>query len=80
VSQAEVLFNLLDQDGSNLVSLDVFLAGCMRLKGQARSIDVNMLLHENRALSKKISKLVSVVREVVNLYHSGTGSRASTAS
>merc|ERR1712079_781273 len=28
VSQAELLFTLLDQDGSHLVSLDEFLAGC----------------------------------------------------
>jgi len=80
VSQAEVLFNLLDQDGSNLVSLEEFLSGCMRLKGQARSIDVNMLLHENRALSNKISQLVSVVRLIVKEYQSGTRSRTSTAS
>jgi hypothetical protein len=50
VSQAHVLFELLDQDGSNSVSVDEFLDGCMRLKGQARSIDLNMLLY----MSKKV--------------------------
>jgi len=44
VSQAHVLFELLDADGSNQVTVDEFLDGCLRLKGQARSIDLNMLL------------------------------------
>jgi len=44
VSQAHILFELLDVDGSDQVTIDEFLDGCMRLKGQARSIDLNMLL------------------------------------
>merc|ERR1711948_104414 len=50
VSQAHVLFELLDADGSNQVTIDEFLDGCMRLKGQAKSIDLNMLLY----MSKKV--------------------------
>merc|ERR1712014_153386 len=44
VSQAHLLFELLDADGSDQVTIDEFLDGCMRLKGQAKSIDLNMLL------------------------------------
>lgn len=50
VSQAHVLFELLDADGSDSVTIDEFLDGCMRLKGQAKSIDLNMLLY----MSKKV--------------------------
>eukprot|EP00927_Polykrikos_kofoidii_P001271 TRINITY_DN10459_c0_g1_i7.p1 TRINITY_DN10459_c0_g1~~TRINITY_DN10459_c0_g1_i7.p1 ORF type:complete len:495 (+),score=62.49 TRINITY_DN10459_c0_g1_i7:970-2454(+) len=46
VSQAHVLFKLLDTDNSNQVGLEEFFDGCLRLKGQARSIDVNMLMYE----------------------------------
>jgi len=47
VSEAHVLFELLDQDGSDQVDIDEFVGGCMRLKGTARSIDVNMLIRRN---------------------------------
>jgi Ca2+-binding EF-hand superfamily protein len=46
ISQAHVLFMLLDTDQNNEVAIDEFVDGCMRLKGQARSIDVNFLLYE----------------------------------
>jgi len=44
VSQAHILFQLLDTDNSNSVGLDEFLDGCLRLKGQARGIDMNLLI------------------------------------
>merc|ERR1712079_468960 len=57
VSQAEQLFHLLDKDNSQTVSLNEFLAGCMRLRGHAKSLDVNMLLHQMRQLSKSVENL-----------------------
>eukprot|EP00928_Gymnodinium_smaydae_P095341 TRINITY_DN8186_c0_g1_i1.p1 TRINITY_DN8186_c0_g1~~TRINITY_DN8186_c0_g1_i1.p1 ORF type:complete len:603 (+),score=145.80 TRINITY_DN8186_c0_g1_i1:114-1922(+) len=53
VSQAKSLFKLLDMDESNDVEIDEFVQGCMRLKGQARSIDVNMLLYESEKILNK---------------------------
>jgi voltage-gated sodium channel len=50
VSVAKALFVLLDVDDSNAVNIDEFVSGCLRLKGNARSIDVNMLLYENEKL------------------------------
>merc|ERR1711957_57776 len=41
VTRAQILFDLLDSDNSNKITVDEFLEGCMRLKGQARSIDLN---------------------------------------
>merc|ERR1711972_77013 len=55
VSQAHVLFELLDADGSNSVTIDEFLDGCMRLKGQAKSIDLNMLLYMNKKVFDQLS-------------------------
>jgi len=50
VSQAKVLYDLLDRDGSNQVTIDEFLEGCVRFKGQAKSIDLNMLILMTRRL------------------------------
>jgi hypothetical protein len=58
VSNAHRLFRLLDADCSNEVGIDEFLDGCTRLKGQARSIDVNMLIHEIERMSRQISFLI----------------------
>mmetsp|Transcript_77831 Transcript_77831/g.241175 ORF Transcript_77831/g.241175 Transcript_77831/m.241175 type:complete len:628 (-) Transcript_77831:2-1885(-) len=40
----ERLFTLLDEDMSGELELSEFLSGCLRLKGQARSIDVHALI------------------------------------
>mmetsp|Transcript_96384 Transcript_96384/g.278202 ORF Transcript_96384/g.278202 Transcript_96384/m.278202 type:complete len:585 (+) Transcript_96384:77-1831(+) len=44
-SQAHLLFDLLDKDGSGSVSVEEFVEGCVRLRGHARSIDVNRVIH-----------------------------------
>eukprot|EP00928_Gymnodinium_smaydae_P026922 TRINITY_DN20981_c0_g4_i1.p1 TRINITY_DN20981_c0_g4~~TRINITY_DN20981_c0_g4_i1.p1 ORF type:complete len:713 (-),score=113.89 TRINITY_DN20981_c0_g4_i1:167-2305(-) len=56
ISQAHVLFTLLDLDGSDSVSVEEFVDGCVRLKGEAKSIDVNMLLHQVEKLLHKVGK------------------------
>merc|ERR1712217_480889 len=43
VSQAHMLFGLLDTDNDGFVTVDEFVDGATRLKGYARKIDVNML-------------------------------------
>mmetsp|Transcript_22649 Transcript_22649/g.56522 ORF Transcript_22649/g.56522 Transcript_22649/m.56522 type:complete len:192 (+) Transcript_22649:2-577(+) len=58
VSQAHVLFDLLDVDGSDSVTIDEFLEGCMRLKGHARSIDLNMLIYMNKKVLDQFQHLV----------------------
>jgi len=58
VMHAHRLFKLLDKDNSNEVGLDEFLDGCMRLKGEAKSIDVNILVYEMDRLSKQITAMV----------------------
>merc|ERR1712156_191345 len=57
VSQAEQLFRLLDKDGSKMLNHNEFIAGCMRLRGHAKSLDVNLLLHEQRKLSRRFALL-----------------------
>jgi len=54
---AEKLFRLLDTSGSESVSVDEFLEGCMRLKGAARSIDMQQLLAEYKRSANKLDDL-----------------------
>jgi len=57
VSQAKLLFQLLDSDQGGAIAIDEFIGGCMRLKGEARSIDVNLLLYQNDNLISKVERL-----------------------
>jgi len=45
---ARYLFKLLDLEGNNEVAFDEFLGGCLRLNGQAKSIDLLTVMQENR--------------------------------
>lgn len=45
LSQAHVLFDLLDTDQSGSVTVEEFIEGCVRLRGHARSIDVNKIVY-----------------------------------
>lgn len=59
VSQARALFMLLDVDESNSVGIEEFVFGCMRMKGEAKSIDVNMLLYENEKMIFQWSNFIA---------------------
>jgi len=63
VSQARTLFKLLDLDESDDVGIDEFVEGCMRMKGSARSIDVNMLLYETEKMIDKQITFMGFVEE-----------------
>lgn len=58
VSQAHKLFELLDQNGDNSVTIDEFLDGCLRLKGQAKSIDLNLLIMMSRKLQDNFTNFM----------------------
>lgn len=51
------LFNVLDANGDGLVEIQEFLAGCLRIKGEAKGKDVHQLIFESRLLSKKFQYL-----------------------
>ncbi|CAK0867497.1 unnamed protein product [Prorocentrum cordatum] len=63
----ERLFDHLDDDNSGEVSLDEFLQGCLRLRGQARSIDVYSVMHDVRSLTTKFEELMDSLRVVGRL-------------
>jgi len=46
--EARFLFQLLDINNKGLVAIEEFLSGCLRLKGEAKSIDVLTVMQEMR--------------------------------
>lgn len=72
---AHQIFHLLDDDESGEVSIQEFLDGCAKLKGQARSIDVHAIMHQYRALHRDISFVGSQLG--VDLHQAAHASRQS---
>lgn len=50
LDEARGLFRLLDLNKSGMLTIDEFIFGCMRLKGNARSIDLATLMYENKKM------------------------------
>jgi hypothetical protein len=63
VSQARALFVLLDLEESDEVPIDRFVEGCMRMRGDAKSIDVNMLLFENQKIFIKMTSFIEYAED-----------------
>merc|ERR1712083_1287084 len=59
------LVKMLDDDRSGQVSLDEFIAGCLRLRGNARSSDMIALLYHSQKSHRKVN---AILREMRNLH------------
>ncbi|CAK0898657.1 unnamed protein product [Prorocentrum cordatum] len=57
IRQAHVLFKLLDCNDNGEVGIEEFLDGCLRLKGHARSLDLNLVVYQLETLLKGSSLL-----------------------
>jgi Ca2+-binding EF-hand superfamily protein len=57
-SEGRSLFDILDPDGEGQVSSDVFVSGCLRLRGPARAMDLEILSNMTRKASTKMVKLL----------------------
>jgi hypothetical protein len=68
IRKAHTLFSLLDSNDSGEVGIEEFLDGCLRLRGQAKSLDLNLLIHQVDGLVKDLG----LTRKI------GTGLRATT--
>jgi len=62
---ARSMFKLLDSDDSGSVDIDEFCDGCLRLKGEARSFDINCLMYENARLITKTTTLMGRMEQHV---------------
>merc|ERR1711920_359794 len=52
-SDAKGVFRLLDLDDSGSIDANEFLSGCLRLRGNAKALDVAVLMHEVRRLASR---------------------------
>jgi len=79
VSKVRGFFCLLDLDNSKALSCDEFVLGCLRLQGQAKSVDIATLMYEQKRLTGWIRKnfnalgidLRSINQLLVDLERSG---------
>jgi len=57
VSDASVLFGMLDADDSGSIEIDEFLQGCLGLHGTARSLDVKIMHHQIRHMCTMLNDI-----------------------
>merc|ERR550525_1000117 len=60
-NDAEFFFKLLDKDSSGEVDLVEFVEGMSNLRGEAKSVHIHMLLHENRRMLKVFAECMDLV-------------------
>jgi len=61
MSQASVLFDLIDADSSGRVNGNEIVEGCLRLKGTAKALDVSIMEQALRKLIERVDKNSLVV-------------------
>jgi hypothetical protein len=67
VSDAVILFQLLDGDQSDEVGIDEFLEGCYKLQGESRSLDMKIMQYEVRFLKDHFKELTGAFEHLYNL-------------
>jgi len=65
ISDAYMLFTLLDEDESGGIDIEEFVEGCLRLKGAARSIDLAILERDIRVANTGLASEIRGLREVL---------------
>eukprot|EP00928_Gymnodinium_smaydae_P007944 TRINITY_DN1284_c0_g2_i2.p1 TRINITY_DN1284_c0_g2~~TRINITY_DN1284_c0_g2_i2.p1 ORF type:complete len:682 (-),score=158.23 TRINITY_DN1284_c0_g2_i2:87-1919(-) len=72
---ATEFFKMLDQDGGGSVDLSEFIAGCIRLRGGAKAVQLARLEMNGQLLQKKVSQLDEVISNLqVIAAHQGRSS------
>merc|ERR1712194_433196 len=57
VSEAKGFFQLLDVDGGGSLDPEEVVSGCLRLRGQAKAIELSLLMQENRRIGEKMYEM-----------------------
>jgi len=68
LSDVEKLFQLIDDDGSGDISIDEFLSGCLKLRGEARSFDVHSVLRETKRIERQLLHNHEILEGAMNLW------------
>merc|ERR1719499_944827 len=63
-AEAKGLFLLLDKDGGGSIDADEFLSGCLRLRGPAKALDMQLVMRELAEQRRSYSTLVAALESV----------------
>jgi Ca2+-binding EF-hand superfamily protein len=66
VSDAVVLFRLLDYDQSDEISIEEFVIGCYKLQGESRSLDTKIMQYEMRFLQEAFTNMMESIVDIRN--------------
>jgi len=61
------LFRMMDTDAGNAIDLDEFVAGCFRLKGFAKGLDMAKLMYEHKWLANKLGRFMRRTENLLQL-------------
>merc|ERR1712226_1696131 len=59
ISEAHSIFELLDIAGSGTLTAEEFISGCMRLNGNAKALDLMVLMDQVKGLESSIAEALS---------------------
>lgn len=76
VNEVGKLFLLLDEDGSGCIDMDEFMFGCLRLKGEAKSLDLAILHREVQTVSQQMDDVLQACSDRVALPMQPLGSNS----
>merc|ERR1712135_39839 len=57
IQDATSFFKILDQDDSEELSIEEFVMGCVRFKGRANRMDLEVMIMDTKKLMKKMAKM-----------------------
>jgi len=67
VHEAWSLFKLIDTEGTNELNITDFVEGCLRMRGTAKSLEVNEMLYQNRWMMDRMVDFMQGIEEVTEM-------------
>eukprot|EP00928_Gymnodinium_smaydae_P033970 TRINITY_DN24187_c0_g1_i2.p1 TRINITY_DN24187_c0_g1~~TRINITY_DN24187_c0_g1_i2.p1 ORF type:complete len:497 (-),score=90.34 TRINITY_DN24187_c0_g1_i2:97-1587(-) len=64
-TDAIMLFLILDADGTGEISLNEFVQGCYRIKGEAKNVDIAGMMTQHKAELEKLERAILDVQETL---------------
>jgi len=72
VDEAFSLFKLLDGQSKHVLTVDAFVTGCLKLRGQAKTIDIAMMMYETRWTWERCLQSMKHMEQSVRRLHDNT--------
>jgi hypothetical protein len=69
VRQADLLFRMLDRDGSGSIDMDEFIHGCYELKGDASLFDQKIMQSEQKVMQSELKSIKDMLSTLLQRGH-----------